>query len=246
MWPVISYSPPGPPPPSATATVVLARTSEPPCFSVIAMPQSEPLLPAAGAELLIVVQREQARLPFLGELGLGAQRRDRREGHRDRAADPALGRHQLHEHRGPRDVGTPTGLSPGQRVQPEADANPHQFVPGAVEFDLIDAIAVAIVCTQDRLALVGLKAQADRLSRAADLSQLAGALLGPPAPLAAQRLDQGTVRIKGVVVLQRGRLVENLVGARGPALDCCHRLDCVTFDHRRRTAIAAASALPGR
>ena len=38
LWPVISYSPPPPPPFSGVATVVLARTSEPPCFSVIAMP----------------------------------------------------------------------------------------------------------------------------------------------------------------------------------------------------------------
>ena len=36
---MISYSAPGPPPFSGTATVVLARTSEPPCFSVIAIPQ---------------------------------------------------------------------------------------------------------------------------------------------------------------------------------------------------------------
>ncbi len=38
LWPVSSYSPPGPPAPSARATVVFARTSDPPCFSVIAMP----------------------------------------------------------------------------------------------------------------------------------------------------------------------------------------------------------------
>ena len=37
LCPVSSYSPS---PPSARATVVFARTSEPPCFSVIAMPQS--------------------------------------------------------------------------------------------------------------------------------------------------------------------------------------------------------------
>src|ERR1039458_6509745 len=38
LWPWISYSPPAPPPFNARATVVLARTSEPPCFSVIAIP----------------------------------------------------------------------------------------------------------------------------------------------------------------------------------------------------------------
>ena len=38
LCPTISYSPPAPPPFRGVATVVLARTSEPPCFSVIAIP----------------------------------------------------------------------------------------------------------------------------------------------------------------------------------------------------------------
>jgi hypothetical protein len=38
LCPVSSYSAPAPPPFRARATVVFARTSEPPCFSVIAMP----------------------------------------------------------------------------------------------------------------------------------------------------------------------------------------------------------------
>ena len=48
LWPVSAYSAPGPPPFNGTATVVLARTSEPPCFSVIPMPQRAPGLSAAG------------------------------------------------------------------------------------------------------------------------------------------------------------------------------------------------------
>jgi hypothetical protein len=47
LCPVISYSAPGPPPFSGRATVMLARTSEPPCFSVIAIPHRAPLLSAA-------------------------------------------------------------------------------------------------------------------------------------------------------------------------------------------------------
>ncbi len=45
---MISYSAPGPRPWTATARVLLARTSEPPCFSVIAMPQSAPSFSLAG------------------------------------------------------------------------------------------------------------------------------------------------------------------------------------------------------
>ncbi len=47
LWPISSYSPPGPPAPRGVAKVVFARTSEPPCFSVIAMPAiAEPFSPA--------------------------------------------------------------------------------------------------------------------------------------------------------------------------------------------------------
>ena len=38
MWPVSSYQPS----PTGSARVTLARTSEPPCFSVIAIPHSAP------------------------------------------------------------------------------------------------------------------------------------------------------------------------------------------------------------
>jgi hypothetical protein len=47
LWPVSRYSPPGPPPSTGTAVDRLARTSEPPCFSVIAIPNSAPRLPEA-------------------------------------------------------------------------------------------------------------------------------------------------------------------------------------------------------
>ncbi len=79
---------------------------------------------------LVVVEREEARLPLGGQLGLLAQRRDRRVGHRDRAADAALGLHQQHEHRRAGDVGAGAGLAPGHRVQPVVDPDPHQLVPG--------------------------------------------------------------------------------------------------------------------
>src|SRR5262249_29121174 len=52
LWPVIRYSPPGPPLPVATALVVLARTSVPPCFSVMPMPMVTERLCAAPAKLL--------------------------------------------------------------------------------------------------------------------------------------------------------------------------------------------------
>ncbi len=45
LWPVMRCSPPFP---VGVAVVVFARTSEPPCFSVIAMPKVTPALPSTG------------------------------------------------------------------------------------------------------------------------------------------------------------------------------------------------------
>ena len=51
LWPVMRYSPPGPPPPTGSAIVVEARTSVPPCFSVMPMPSVTAVLrrPAQSA-----------------------------------------------------------------------------------------------------------------------------------------------------------------------------------------------------
>jgi hypothetical protein len=51
LWPVIRYSAPGPPLPAGTAVVELARTSVPPCFSVMPMPMVTPRLAEAGWKL---------------------------------------------------------------------------------------------------------------------------------------------------------------------------------------------------
>ena len=191
--------------------------------------------PAEGAALalggqrsLVVVEREEALLPLGGELGLLAQRRDRRVGHRDRAADAALGLHQQHELRRPRDVGAGTGFAPGRGVQAVADPDSHQLMPGGVELDLVDPVAVAVVGAQLGLSLVGLHSPLDRLARAADRPQLARAALGPLAALAPQRLLQRLVGVEGVVVLQRRGLVEDFMGGGGATLCGGHRPDCAT------------------
>ena len=48
LWPRSRYSPPRPPACTGMATVVLARTSEPPCFSVMPMPSHIDALSATG------------------------------------------------------------------------------------------------------------------------------------------------------------------------------------------------------
>src|SRR5690606_41901889 len=48
LCPTSSYGWPGPPTPTGQARVVLARTSVPPCFSVMAMPMVAPRLSPTG------------------------------------------------------------------------------------------------------------------------------------------------------------------------------------------------------
>ena len=50
LWPVSSYSAAGPPPFTGRAVVVFARTSEPPCFSVMAIPHRAPRFSGGGAK----------------------------------------------------------------------------------------------------------------------------------------------------------------------------------------------------
>ena len=150
LWPVSSYSAPGPPPFTGRATVVLARTSVPPCFSVIPIPARAPALPRRRRVARVVAGGEEARLPLGGQLRLGAQRRDHRVGHRDRAADPGLGLRHAHEGGAAGDVGAGPRVLPGRAVQLVLDRGAQQLVPGGVELDLVDAVAVAVVGLQLR------------------------------------------------------------------------------------------------
>jgi hypothetical protein len=101
-------------------------------------------------------------------------------------------------------------------VQPLADPDPHQLVPGGVELDLVDAAAEAVVGAEGRLSLVRLEPPADHLGGAADGPEFPAALLSPAGPLAAQRLAQWAVGLEGVEILQRRRLVEDLMGLLAP------------------------------
>ena len=107
------------------ARVVFARTSEPPCFSVMPMPASSPGLRGqrarsrASATLLAV--RPGSHLG--GKCRVGAQRRTRGIGHRDRAPMTGLDLRPRHEAGGAAQVrrrsrrGPPRrGLQPGASV----------------------------------------------------------------------------------------------------------------------------------
>ena len=54
-------------------------------------------------------------------------------------------------------------VGPRRGVQAVTDRDRHEFVVGGVVFDLVDAVAVAVVGAQDRLVAVGQLAPALRL-----------------------------------------------------------------------------------
>ena len=105
LWPVSSYSAPGPPPfTGAGDRGVGAHVG---AALLLGHPH-----PGEGAALArrrrvarVIGGGEDVRLPLGGQLGLGAQRRDHRVGHRDRAADPGLGLGEAHEGGAAGDVG---------------------------------------------------------------------------------------------------------------------------------------------
>ena len=118
--------------------------------------------------------------------GCGAQRGDRGEGHRDRAAEARLGLARADVGGRARDVGARLVGAPRQRVQLLLDAGAHERVPRGVELDLVAAVAEAVVGVQHRRVLVGLDAPAHRLA-APERAGRAQALARPAAALALER-----------------------------------------------------------
>ena len=215
LWPVSSYSAPGPPAAIGTATVVFARTSEPPCFSVIAIPHRAPALSGAGAERAVVVEREEARLPGRGDVRLPAQRRDHRVGHRDRTTRAGLGLGEAHEGGRAGDVGSRLRLAPGQRMGAVGDVHLHQLVPRRVELDLVDPVAEAVVGAELGRVLVRHPAELDRRRPPGDLADGPDRVDRKVAALAGDGLDERPVRLEDVVVGERRRLVGHRVGRVG-------------------------------
>ena len=99
-------------------------------------------------------------------------------------AKPGLGLHRGHVQGRARGVGAGLLARPRQRVQLVLHAHLHQLVPGGVELDLVDAVAVAVEGAQHRLVLVG-QAAPLLLGLAADeAAELGGALAYPAGALA--------------------------------------------------------------
>ncbi|CAM5674980.1 hypothetical protein MAUB1S_00030 [Mycolicibacterium aubagnense] len=158
-------------------------------------------------QLWVVHPAGQQRLVDLRELGVEPQRRDDGVGHRDRA-DVAGFRGPGRHLRRPDDVGAGTVVGPRSAVQTVRHRGVHQLVVGGVVFDLVHAVAVAVVCVQDRDIAVRELTPALRDPAATEGADLVD-LVDAPLPAVA---DQGLGKRReggGVVVLQRRNLVRD-------------------------------------
>ena len=83
-----------------------------------------------------------------------------------------------------------TLVGPWRRVQACADRDRHEFVVRRVVLDLVDTVAVAVVCVEHGLVAIGQLAPALRLCAAAERSEFGDLVDTPVAALADQRLDE--------------------------------------------------------
>ena len=216
LWPVSSYSAPGPPRPSARARVVLARTSEPPCFSVIAMPKSAPVFSAAGRMRGSYAVRRRCAAPTrrpapAGARSAGTPSRSSRWGSRGRPRPATCTKKSA-----ARATCAPgRGSRQGSACSSCCDGRAHELVPGGMELDLVDAVAEAVVRAQHRR----VRGWPDDPRRCASpptigAERARGAPAPSPRPRArAPRTSTRSVA-KSVVALERRRLVQHLVGRR--------------------------------
>ena len=176
-------------------------------------PAERPALLRRRAKAGVVFERGEARTPLVEQLRLGGERRDRRVRHRERAADAGLDLRQRREERGARDVRARPGLAPRRRVRAGLDAEAQQRVPGGVELDLVDPVAVAVVRAQDGRVLVRARAERERLPGAEQAPPLHQPLLRPAGALAPDALGERPVLRVEVDPGERRRLVHG----NGPA-----------------------------
>ncbi len=124
---------------------------------------------------------------------------------------PAFGLRPQQLERGARDVRAVAVRPPRQRVDLALHGAPQQPVPARVVVDLVDPVAVAVVRPQPGRVALGAAAVLLRLRRARDDAAVAHAVHGPAGALALQPLGEREVGAEEVDVLERRRLVDDVV-----------------------------------
>src|SRR5581483_2041421 len=141
--------------------------------------------------------------------------RDRGVGHRDRAHHAAVGVRPQHEERRAHHMGTRAFLAPREACDLSLDRALQQYVPGGIELDLVDAVAVAIVRLAGRQISLGPAAVLERLDTARLAAGLARELGAPATPFALERLLEGAIDLEQVDGLERRGLIQDRTGGVG-------------------------------
>ncbi len=204
--------------PTGSAVVVAARTSVPPCFSVMPMPIVTALFFAAGAKLGSYLKGRMRGTHSLASVGLEQQHRHGGVGHGNRAAVPGLHLRRHVEGTRARARGARPGRFPGlcevgpdRAVQALAAARTHQLVVGRVICDRVAAMAAGVVGRKPRGMLIGKPAAPERLCAARQAPEGLQPLRRVAAALPLDSLLERRVGGKEVHVLQWWRLVEDLM-----------------------------------
>jgi hypothetical protein len=117
-------------------------------------------------------------------------------------------------------MGAGPRLAPGLTVEPLADRERQEGVPGRVELDFVPAAAEAVEGVEDGRVPVRLHSPVAHLLTAEALPEGGELRLRPAGPLPAERLDERPVGGEQVGVDERRGLVEDVVGghAEGPQM----------------------------
>src|ERR1700687_131848 len=88
----------------------------------------------------------------------------------------------------------------------------HKFVPGWMKFHFISPVAESVVRMQDRWILVGLKSPPDSLFGAYQPPKILKLWFSPARALSLDSTSQNAIGREEIVVHQRRRLVQHLMG----------------------------------
>ncbi len=159
----------------------------------------------------IVPPRQHARRPLGRDGGLRRQRRNRRIGHGHGTGRARVGLRRQEQDGGVGDLARRSPV-PGDRGEAAVEPQGQQPMIGGMKANLVDSSAVVVEAFQRRRLAIGLGAPADHLGRSAARAQRRQSLDVAAAPGAYDRVRQPAVAREQVHVLQRRRLVDDLVG----------------------------------
>ena len=194
LWPVSSYQPS----PTGSAWVTLARTSEPPCFSVIAMPHSAPPRSRGSHSAAISGStRSAGTAEYVIETG---------------HITPALACVHMNSSAARATCAPGRGSAHGERRDPARQRALEQPVPGGIELDLVDARAEAVERDQSRLVALGTARVGLGLGRGRHHTGLPHSFQRPAGALALQCLAQRGVSLQQVDVFEGNGLIGDFDG----------------------------------